>query len=101
MRPRPGRAYSAEYGSWLILIWLTADALTRSALTSMPLTTIVRPPLPSAPASRQRDAHRGRRTRSDGELRRRRLESLEADAYAVAARRHRLEPEIAGRVGGR
>ena len=55
MRPRPGREYSAEYGSWLILICCTADALTLSALTSMPLTTMVTPPLPSDPASRKRD----------------------------------------------
>ena len=27
MRPRPGREYSAEYGSWLMLICATADAL--------------------------------------------------------------------------
>mgnify|MGYP003693922353 CR=1 FL=1 len=39
-RPRPGREYSAEYGSWLIRICCIADALTLSALTSMPLTTI-------------------------------------------------------------
>ena len=55
MRPRPGREYSAEYGSWLIRICCIADALTFSALTSMPLTTIVTPPLPSEPASRNRD----------------------------------------------
>ena len=55
IRPRPGRAYSAEYGSWLILICWMADALTRRALTSMPLTTIVGPPDPSEPESRKRD----------------------------------------------
>ena len=49
MRPRPGREYSAEYGSWLILICCTADALTFSALTSMPLTTIVTPPCREPP----------------------------------------------------
>ncbi len=55
MRPRPGREYSAEYGSWLILICATAAALTLRALTSMPLTTIVTP-LPRAAGSRKRDA---------------------------------------------
>ena len=55
MRPRPGREYSAEYGSWLIRICCIADALTFSALTSMPLTTMVTPPLPIEPASRNCD----------------------------------------------
>jgi hypothetical protein len=36
-------------------ICCTADALTFSALTSMPLTTIVAPPPPSAPESRKRE----------------------------------------------
>jgi hypothetical protein len=55
MRPRPGREYSAEYGSWLILICSTADALTFSALTSIPLTTRVTPPVPIDPESRKRE----------------------------------------------
>ena len=38
-----------------MLICGTADALTPSALTSIPLTTTVTPPLPSDPASRNRE----------------------------------------------
>lgn len=34
MRPRPGRGYSAEYGSWLILICWMADADTIRANVS-------------------------------------------------------------------
>ena len=52
IRPRPGREYSAEYGSWLILICWTAEALTFNAFTSMPLTTIVTPPVAIDPVSR-------------------------------------------------
>ena len=55
MRPRPGREYSAEYGSWLIRICCTADALTFSAFTSIPFTTTVTPPVPIEPESRKRD----------------------------------------------
>jgi len=40
----------------LILICCTADALTLSAFTSMPLTTMVTPPVPIDPESRNRDS---------------------------------------------
>ena len=43
MRPRPGREYSAEYGSALILICWMADALTPRLFTAIPLTTSVTP----------------------------------------------------------
>jgi len=36
-------------------ICCTADALTFSAFTSIPLTTTVTPPLPSDPVSRKRE----------------------------------------------
>jgi hypothetical protein len=40
----------------LIRICCTADALTLSAFTSIPLTTTVTPPLPSDPVSRKRES---------------------------------------------
>ena len=55
MRPRPGREKAAEYGSWLILICWIADVLTFRLLTSIPLTRMVTPPVPSDPLSRNRD----------------------------------------------
>ena len=55
MRPRPGREYSAEYGSWLILICWMADTETFRLLISTPLTTSTTPLVPIALASRNRD----------------------------------------------
>ena len=54
MRPRPGRE-AAEYGPWLILICWIADVLTFRLLTSIPLTRMVAPPVPSNPLSRNFD----------------------------------------------
>ena len=48
IRPRPGRAYSAEYGSWLIRIDSMAEADTPAPAASIPSTTSVIPPVPIA-----------------------------------------------------
>ena len=51
---RPGRGYSAEYGSLLILTSWIADADTPARLASTPSTMIVTPPVAIEPASTNR-----------------------------------------------
>ena len=55
MQIPPGRGYSAEDGSLLILTSWIADADTPARLASTPSTKIVVPPAAIEPASRNRD----------------------------------------------